>query len=204
MYSGVQMLIQIIIGPSIENTSYLYPPTFECFSSDPSHCAPCIRKGLRHLPPCLYRHGGWPSAISCFYGAKDGLGRPRGGGQHGKGAKCRMHWRQSAVELWATRKAGPSAELRREPAESFGSERKIGGDIEKQAAHQRPFGVRRASSSCLADFPIFRLSEPKMRAKVHEKENLVSWGLSSVRVCNSTALRQRREFVATAETGQAI
>jgi len=91
-----------------------------------------------------------------------------------RGAKCRMHWRQSAVELWATRKAGPSAELRREPAESFGSERKIGGDIEKQAAHQRPFGVRRASSSCLSDFPIFRLSEPKMRAKVHEKENLVS------------------------------
>lgn len=88
-----------------------------------------------------------------FLGAQDrqlagGMAEGRGCGPN---AACIL--RQSAVELSALGKlVGPRsfAESRRR---ALAPKRRTMGDIEKQAAHQRHFGVRLASSSCRSVIP---------------------------------------------------
>lgn len=119
----------------------------------------------------VFTDEGWRGAIG-------GAAVPRG-----RNAAC-----TGGNQLWSFGALGKLPNSR-----SFGESRrwalapngKIGGDIEKQAAHQRLFGVRRASSSCFSAFPNRECVPNCMKRKTWSVEVSVRVGFAIQQHCGS-------------------
>lgn len=99
-------------------------------------------------------------------------------------------WSFRHSESWsaqgASRRAGGELWLRKDEQWATSKSKRRTRDISAFASPRHPA------------VPWFR--KRKRATKMHEKENLVSWGLSSGRVCNSTALRRRIDSLVTTAT----